>query len=120
MPDNGWTIRSLKEYVDERFRSANIAIDKASHALDARLESMNLFRAQILEERVQLLTKEEYEQRHASLEARLDVARGALESRLAALERWQSKIIGALALVIFLTPLVTALLVWVITNHNAP
>jgi hypothetical protein len=115
-----WTIRALKEYIDQRFTETNRALTKAEAALETRLEGMNQFRAQILTERADLLSKEEYETRHHALEQQLSGAEERIETRLAILERWQSKIIGAMALIIFLTPVLTALAVFYITDHHAP
>lgn len=45
--------------IDQRFELAQAAIDKAEHTMCIRLESMNQFRAQILDERASFATKRE-------------------------------------------------------------
>jgi hypothetical protein len=49
----------LDRRIAERFKSMQLAIDKAEHTINLRMESMNEFRSQIKEERNQYLTRRE-------------------------------------------------------------
>jgi hypothetical protein len=48
-------------------------VDLARQTLDYRLEGMNQFRAQILEERAKYLTREEYNIQHSALQSTLQI-----------------------------------------------
>jgi chromosome segregation ATPase len=75
---------SWRDYVEERFKSLQRAVDKAEESLTLRLESMNEFRAQINNERRYYVSKAELE---------------SLEERLNKLENAQSKMEGRLTTV---------------------
>ena len=85
------------------------AIDKAEQAVNKRLEAMNELRQQITEERSIYMSREAY-----------DRASELILTRISALERWQFKIIGALVLVTFLMPAMTALAVYLLTRTSIP
>ena len=64
-------IASLKDYMQQHFEMDDRALQLANDAMLARLESMNEFRAQIREERVNLATKEDIINCHDRLNARI-------------------------------------------------
>jgi hypothetical protein len=70
------------------------AIEKAAEAVDARLEVMNEFRAQLSAERLQYLTREFYEVQHIALRGQMNTTASLMESRLLVLERWQYELQG--------------------------
>lgn len=78
---------SLRDYIEKiinlHFLESQRALDKATDALNYRLESMNEFRAQINSERGTYITRTSFEteQRQRALDQK------AMEARLAALER---------------------------------
>ena len=122
---NGWTLRSLKEYIDRRFDGLDRAIDKALTALDYRLEAMNQFRQQIERERREYVTMD----KHDELDDRIDELRRTyvtverfesgierVETRMTGYESWQNKMVGALALVGLVLPIVSALIVYWATH----
>lgn len=124
-----WSIPALKEYVDGRFEAIREAIGTATEALNYRLHDMNQWREQLDRERRDLVTIS----KHDELARRIEEVRDAyvsneryeagidkLDGRLDRIESWQAKLIGAIGLVAFLTPLVTGLIVWYITHHHAP
>lgn len=126
---NDWTINALKAYVDERFTAAKDAIDAALVSMNLRLHDMNQWRQALDEERRNLVTvakHEELEKRIGEIRdayvsnERFEAAIDKLDARLDRMEAWQSKIVGAMALVMFLTPLITGVAVWYITHHHAP
>ena len=78
---------SLKEYMDRRFQTMTEAVAVANNAMDIRLEAMNEFRTQILNERQDFLDKKEFESRHALLESQFDRDIDKIALRLNALER---------------------------------
>jgi hypothetical protein len=57
----GWTLRALKQYVEQRFDDTKDALDKAEDALEYRLESMNQFRQQIERERGNYVTLDKHD-----------------------------------------------------------
>ena len=59
------------------------SVEHARGAIDARLQSMNEFRAQILSERGTMMLRETYETRHE-----------AVEKRIGALEKGQARLAG--------------------------
>lgn len=115
-----WSFEALKNYVDQRFTAAEIAIDKAvastvlavdkafaqsqraidkaEEAVEKRLEGMNEFRQQLNEERANYLTLESWEQQKQALVSRIEV-----------LEKWLFKILGALGLLSAVVPILVAL-----------
>lgn len=115
-----WSVDALKDYTDARFKAMRQTFDRTYETFTSRMDALANAHTEMLTSRQLYLTKDEYDSRHAALEARLELAAGRLEQRLATLERWQAKILGALALVIFITPILTGLIVWLITDHRAP
>jgi len=53
------TFKDMDRRLDQRFALAQLAIEKSEHTMNLRLESMNQFRAQIIEERTTFATKRE-------------------------------------------------------------
>ncbi len=94
MPDEGWTVATLKVhlqrqhddlivFLNERslaqgeamrtaLAAAEKAVSKAEVANEKRFESVNEFRAQLLDQQNTLLTRNEYTAKHDALVARID------------------------------------------------
>src|SRR5947209_3899361 len=100
----GWTLETLKEHMEallageRELRRARreddlIAREKASQAVDRRLESMNEFRDQLREQASTFVTREFIEEQ---LKLR-DVYQKTVSERFERLERWQAKVLGACA-----------------------
>ena len=53
------TFKDMDRRLDQRFALTQLAIEKSEHAMNARLEHMNQFRAQILDERTTFATRRE-------------------------------------------------------------
>lgn len=115
-----WSIESLKEYVDRRFVDRDIAVVVAASNVDRRLTEMNELRRQIESERGLFLTVDSYEQQHSALEDHVQALDDKVGVRILAVERWQSKIIGALALTTFVLPMVVGFIVYLLTRHAVP
>lgn len=122
---NGWTLQALKQYFDQRFEAAERAVEKATGAIEYRLDAMNEYRQQLERERSEYVTVA----KHDALDERIDELRrtyvsnerfdagiGRLETRIGASERWQNKMIGALAFVGLIMPIVSALIVYWATH----
>jgi len=58
---------ALQREIDYRFESQQRAVDKAEVDLNKRLDSVNEFRKQLADETASFLTRNEYNQAHASL-----------------------------------------------------
>lgn len=123
--NGGYDPVSLKEYFDERFRSSERAADKAFGALNERLEGMNQFRAQLERERRDYVTADKHDELDEKIDElrrtyvtseRFDSGVDKLIVRIEAYERWQNKMVGALALVGLVLPVVSALLVYWATH----
>jgi len=110
MEGETWTLPAFKEYVEAKFDGVNrevklaldasqAAVNKAEHATEKRFESVNEFRQQLSDQAGTFMPRE------------------LAENRLAAIERWQSKMVGALALAVVLMPLVTGLVVFFLTRR---
>ena len=65
------SILGLKEYIIQHFELNDKAVKLANESMLTRLESMNEFRAQIREERVNLATKDDVVTTYDKLNARL-------------------------------------------------
>lgn len=76
-------LRELEKRLEMRFMLEHEARDKLEGLLDKRLDEMNQFRAQIDKERTEYMTRQLYEDRHASLIERMN-----------RMETWQSKLVG--------------------------
>lgn len=140
-------LASLKELLgerdgrmDDRFESHKEAITKAETSLNSRLEGMNEFREQLKEQSSTFITRDAIEninkQTAALIERnREDIQEGRLiylpvkafeaaikplDDGLAALQRWQFKIAGAIAILTLILPLVTGLLVYFLTRTAIP
>jgi len=73
----------LQQYQDHHDREHALMAESVSltrQALEARLESMNQFRAQILSERGEMLTKDAYEAKHEMLALRIEANEKQLAS----------------------------------------
>lgn len=125
-----WTLEALKMHIDQRFAEMRRAIDKAETSLDSRLEGMNEFRAQILSERAHFVTQDNYNQKHDQLDQQIDEVRRTYVSadkhdalmektdvRFASMERFQSRLIGALILVSVVLPIMTTTVVYLLTKR---
>lgn len=110
MPDANRHV-SLREFLVQQIRSAeeklHIRLDahreetrRGQAVLDERLEGMNKFREQLTEERATFVRRDLHDQ----LERQLS-------DRIVAVERWQWKIVGGLAIVGLFEPIVVALIV---------
>lgn len=128
MPSD-WTIEALKEHIDGRFTEMTRAIDRAEAVLEQRLEGMNEFRAQILKERAGFVTVDHYSQKHDQLDEQIDELRRTYvnadrhealaqktDVRFQSIEKFQSKMIGALLLVSVILPILTTTVVYLLTK----
>jgi hypothetical protein len=70
------------------------AVDEAVRVLNARLETMNEFRAQIANERGEFVRQEIYTSEHKSSESKFEAAIDRLITRIAVLENYKSNIEG--------------------------
>lgn len=124
---DGWTLRSLKFYFDQRFSLTERALDKAETALNYRLENLNRAREQLERERSHYVTVE----KHDELDERIDELRRNYVSndkfdafmqrqdeRLGGYERWQNKMVGALVLIGLVIPAISSILVYLATQHH--
>jgi hypothetical protein len=134
-----WTIEALKDYVDKRFAAAELAvekavkstelavdkafaqnqraIDKAEQSVDRRLEGMNEFRDQLTKERSAYITTDSFQQFHKSLEDNLRAVDDRINVRITSIERWQSKIVGALGFAVVFVPTLTALAIYLLNRR---
>lgn len=80
--ESGWTVDTLKQHYDQRFRdqekavsaalaSAEKAVSTANVANEKRFESVNEFRAQLTDQTATFLPRKEYDARHETLESRV-------------------------------------------------
>ena len=65
------SIESLQEYIQQHFELNEKAVKLANESMLTRLETMNEFRAQILEERANLATKDDLCNVYDKIDARL-------------------------------------------------
>lgn len=111
-----WTVDTLKEHYDrvwhEFEKSANVvraqdlhSLEKASQALNIRLEGMNEFRRLIENERGDYVRREYYDSQHQTL-----------EDRTTRVEGMQLKLLGAMGLALVIIPLFTMLLTYQLTK----
>lgn len=101
--DEVWNVVSLKEYFDRRFTDAETALDKASVAVDRRLEGMNEFREQLTNQATTFLPRNEYQVQH-----------DALIDRVALLESWRNKTLGGVAVLMLISGTLGAIIVKVL------
>lgn len=127
MKNSGWTLLTLKEYLEQRFKDRDSALDKAQAALEYRLEGMNEFQAQIDRDRSAYVTVEKHEQlddridelrRTSVTNERVDGVVSRLEQRMWSYERWQNKMLGATALVVFVVPIISGIGTYLIVHHG--
>ncbi len=99
-------IRQIITLNEKALEAANAAsekaIQKAEFATEKRFDSVNAFRAQLVDQ------------------ASTFAPREVVEPRLTAIESWQAKIVGALALLGVFIPLATALVVYLLTRNAIP
>jgi len=107
---------SLREYVEmrinaesrrleQRIDASHEAVAKAEDAMTLRLEGMNEFRSQIQSERATYATREQ---------------RDDDQKRVGRIEGTISKLVGGLILASFLMPLLTGVIVYLLTRHAIP
>ncbi len=98
--------RSVFDTFVENYRmdQDRAAIERKNVA-EVLANATNQVRDQIITERGDFLTQESYDQRHQELVNQVD-----------AVERWQYKLVGALVFATFVAPLVTAIVVYVLTK----
>lgn len=111
---------TLKEYIDQRFKDRDHALVLAAADLQRRLHAMNDLHRQIDAERGHFVSVEAFQHQHVALEEKVTALDEKVGIRILAIERWQSKIIGALALTSVLLPAVVALVVYMLTRHALP
>lgn len=68
---SGWTVDTLKEYTEQRFISAEKAIQIANEASEKRFDAVNEFRGQLGDQVRTFLPRAEYDARHETLENRV-------------------------------------------------
>ena len=107
---------SLREYVEmrinaesrrleQRIDASHEAVAKAEDAMTLRLEGMNEFRSQIQSERATYATREQ---------------RDDDQKRVGRIEATIAKLVGGLILASFLMPLLTGVIVYLLTRHAIP
>ena len=74
-----WTIGTLKEYVDTRFRASETAINKAEDAATKRFEGLNELRAAMMDQQSNFASKESV----AALNQRIDHLNNMIEGMIA-------------------------------------
>lgn len=105
--EDDWTLPAFKEYVESKFEgvqrevklaldAAQTAVTKAETATEKRFDAVNEFRGQLADQASSFMPRE------------------LAEGRLAAIERWQSKIVGAFALAVVLVPILTGAVVYLL------
>lgn len=80
--EQGWTFETLKSYVDERFKSADLAITKTEISIDKRFGSVNEFRSALNDFVAQMIPRAEYNFQHETLIERII----AVEKRIEAMQ----------------------------------
>jgi len=104
-----WTLEAFKEYAESRFEgiqrevklaldAAQTAVTKAETATEKRFDAVNEFRGQLSDQAASFMPRE------------------LAEGRLAAIERWQSKLVGAFALAVVLVPVLTGTVVYLLSR----
>lgn len=68
---SGWTVDTLKEYVEQRFISQEKAVGIANEASEKRFDAVNEFRGQLGDQVRTFLPRAEYDARHETLENRV-------------------------------------------------
>lgn len=114
MTEEVWTLLALKEYIEQRFNSQELAIAaaltgaekavmKAEVATEKRFDSVNEFRRTLSDQATTFLHRAEY-----------IAQRDSLEEKVQALGKMQNMIVGALIFIAFLEPIVVAIIehVW--------
>jgi hypothetical protein len=100
----------IKETADE---TARILVAENQAYRD---EKANELRAQIEGERGNYLSRSEYLTAHQSLTEKLDAGQKETAERFGRVEAFQSKLLGALALASVFVPVVTGVIVYVLTH----
>lgn len=67
-----WDVDSLKEYMDARLEDQQQAVIVATAANEKRLDAVNEFRAQLNDQALSFLTRNEYAPQHQALAKRID------------------------------------------------
>jgi hypothetical protein len=101
-PCDGWTIKALKEYCDNRFSSTEKAAALVSADLARRLDGMNEFRGTLSDQATRFLSIETYEAQHRALDEKVN----GVSARLTIVE---ARALGASALFGYLIAAVTAI-----------
>ena len=81
---SGWTVDTLKEYIQQRFTdqdkavqsalsAAKEAVNKAETAADKRFEAVNEFRQTLSDQTSTFMSRTEYEAKYDALQKQLDV-----------------------------------------------
>lgn len=68
---SGWTVDTLKDYVEQRFVAQENAVRIANEASEKRFDAVNEFRAQLSDQTRTFLPRTEYDARHETLENRV-------------------------------------------------
>jgi len=98
--------RSVFDTFVENYRlEQNRLADERRGVAEVLANASTTMRAQILEERGEYLTQESYDQQHRAVVIRVE-----------AVERWEYKLVGGLVFATFVAPLVTGLVVYIITK----
>jgi hypothetical protein len=92
----------LREADREAVKLATTKVEETLGILKERVESMN---RQMIEERAEFLTEEQYQTRHGALERQVDGIQG-----------WQYKLAGGLLFATFVAPVLAAVFVWAVTR----
>lgn len=92
---HGEMLKAQADRVALAFDASQAAIRKAEEQTDKRLALLNEFRGQAEDESAKFVRSDSWDAMNISI-----------NDKIASLERWQSKIVGALALIVFVMPAV--------------
>ena len=67
-----WTVRTLKEYFEQRLDAMDLAITKAETATEKRFEGVNEFRFTLSDQQRTFVPRQEYEAGHLELSNRVN------------------------------------------------
>jgi len=126
-PECAILVRELEKRIDQRFKDNQRDAERTETELHRRLEEMNEFRAQISNERLEYMRKEEYEHRHSAVEEKLTQTENRIlaviavnSARIASIEKWQSKWMGGAAMLILLAGFIGATIGLIWGGHSVP
>ncbi len=91
---SGWSFETLKEYIDERFKSNEQAINKAEAQIDHRFTSVNEFRGALNDLSSRMMPRSEHDIKDKALSDRIDAIDRHINSLQITLTELTSQDIG--------------------------